>query len=69
MVKVRHIDVGEGIETLEEWMDESLHELIEGGKIVESNPPSTFHKIYNIYAKKVGVKYQLVMVVESDPES
>lgn len=35
---------------------------------VPSNPPSGYHKIYNLYAKKTGVKYQLIMVLESVPE-
>ena len=33
-----------------------------------SSPPSGYHKIYNIYAKKVGGSYHLVLVIESEPE-
>lgn len=42
MAKVRHANVGEGIETLEEWMGENLHEVIDGGEIIPSNPPSGY---------------------------
>ncbi len=33
-----------------------------------SNPPSGCHKIYNIYARKIGDTYQPVIEVESVPE-
>jgi len=68
MAKIVHTNVGTGIETLDEWMGQDIHELAEGGKIVISEPPSGFHKIYNIYAKKTGDIYHLMMVVETEPE-
>jgi len=68
MAKIKHINVGTGIETLEEWMGESIHELTEDGELIVSNPPSTYYKIYNIYAKKTGDKWHLMMQVDEDPE-
>ena len=68
MAKIRHVSVGEAIDTEAEWMDEDIHSLDEDGEIVVSAPPSTYHKIYGIYAKKVGNNYQLMMVVEDAPE-
>lgn len=71
MGKIRHKPaaetVGEEVDALE-WEDPDIHEVIEGGDIVTSNPPSTYHKIYQIYAKKTGNKYHLVMVVDEAPE-
>lgn len=68
MAKITHANVGTGIETLEEWMGENIHALDEGGDIVVSNPPSGYHKIYNIYARKIGAKYHLTIDVENEPE-
>ena len=68
MAKIKHINVGTGIETLEEWMNVDVHELTEDGELIVSAPPSGFHKIYGIYAKKTGEVYQLFMVVENEPE-
>ena len=68
MSKIVHTNVGEGIETLEEYMSEDMHELTEEGELILSAPPSGYHKIYGIYAKKVGAKYHLVMVVETERE-
>lgn len=67
MAKIKHIDVGEELDSVE-WVSPDTHEVVEGGKLIVSEPPSTFHKIYNLYAKKVGSTYQLVMVLESEPE-
>ncbi len=66
--KIRHGDVGQGLESVAEWQGDDLHEVIGGGDIIISNPPSTFHKIYNLYAKKVGATYHLMMEVESVSE-
>ena len=67
IMKIVHTNVGTGIETLTEWMGD-IHELTEGGDIIISNPPSGFHKIYNIYAKKIGDKYHLMVDVNTEPE-
>jgi len=69
MAKIVHTNVGVGIETLGEWMGEDIHEIVEGGELISSAPPSGYHKIYGIYAKKVGTQYHLIMVVETEPES
>lgn len=68
MAKIVHTNVGVGIETLAEWMNESIHALDEDGEIVVSAPPSGSHKIYGIYALKTGEAYHLVMVLEDTPE-
>ncbi len=34
---IRHIDIGTGIETLEEWMSNDLHEIVGGGDLIVSN--------------------------------
>ena len=39
-----------------------------GNVVFTSSPPSGYHKIYNIWAKKVGGTYQLVIDVETEPE-
>lgn len=67
-MKIVHANVGTGIETLEEWMHEDTHELAEGGILIVSEPPTGFHKVYGIYAKKTGENYHFVMVVETEPE-
>lgn len=68
MARIKHVDVGEELYATE-WVSPDAHEVIEGGKLIVSEPPSTFHKIYNLYARKTGNTYQLVMVLESEPES
>lgn len=70
MAKIIHTNVGVGIETLEEWMGEDIHEVNvnNDGVLLVSIPPSGKHKIYNIYAVKTGGKYHLEMDVENTPE-
>lgn len=68
MAKIIHENVGVGLETLAEWMSTDTHKLTEGGVLIVSEPPSGFHKIYNIYANKVGAKYHLVISVNTEPE-
>jgi hypothetical protein len=70
MAKVRHVNVGESIDDLAEWMDEELHEVLDtDGSIIVSKPPQGFHQIYGIYAKKIGNKYSLILVLDNEPES
>ncbi len=68
MAKITHTNVGEGIETLEEWMHEDTHALDEDGELIVSNPPSTYYKVYGIYMKKIGNKYCPVFVHSDTPE-
>ena len=70
MAKIIHTNVGVGIETLEEWMDEDIHELTEDGdgNIVPSFPPSGFYKITNMYMYKVGAKFMLRIFHKDTPE-
>ena len=73
MAKIKHRDVGAGVETAEEWMDEDLHELvldesIDNGMLVVSNPPSGFYKVTNIYCTKVGDTYELIVNHENIPQ-
>lgn len=35
--------------------------------LVSSNPPAGYHLVHEIYAKKVGSKYHMMMVVEDIP--
>ena len=49
----------------------SLLELInlKGEGSMPSLPPTGFHKIYNIYAKKIGEgKYNIMADIETEPE-
>ena len=64
---IRHTDVGLGV-TKVEYHDEDAHELPEDTILIVSEPPSTYHKIYNLYAIKTGDKYHLQMDVEEIPE-
>ena len=67
MAKIKHVSVGEALDSTE-WAGDDIHTLTEDGEIIVSAPPSGFHKIYGLYAKKVGNKYHLMMVVEAEPE-
>jgi len=70
MAKIKHANVGTGVETLGEWMGEDLHTVdTEDGILLVSVPPSGYHKIYNLYAEKTGEKYHLKMDYEEIPES
>ncbi len=68
MAKIIHTNVGVGVETLEEWMGEGIHELDEDGELIVSNPPSTYYKCYGLYMKKIGSKYYPVFVHSDTPE-
>jgi len=68
MAKVHHVSTGIGIKTDEEWVAE-VHQIEENdGILLVSNPPSGFHKIYNLYAVKTGNVYHLQMDVEDIPK-
>ena len=69
MAKVIHTNVGEGLETLAEWMGEGIHTLDEDGELIVSNPPSGYYKVYGIYLRKVGEKFFPVFVYSDTPES
>ncbi len=69
MAKIRHANVGTGVETLEEWMGDDIHEIdTDTGVLLISIPPSGFHKIYNIYAYKTGEQLHLKIDYEEIPE-
>lgn len=63
-ITVKHKDIGETLYKEEYHWDEA-HELPGDSVLLVSEPPSGFHKIYNIYAKKVGTKYHWIMEVET----
>ena len=66
-IKVKHISVGTDIKDDAEWTGENLHTLeMEDGAVLVSNPPQGGHKVYNIWAVKVGSKYHLEMEVEEN---
>ena len=67
MAKIKHIDVGEQLDSTE-WVSEDTHEVIGGGEIVPSNPPSGYYKVTNIYVRKIGASYKLVVQHENIPE-
>jgi len=64
---VKHKDIGDKLYQEEYHWDEA-HELPSSSILLVSEPPSGFHKIYNIYANKVGSKYHWIMEVETIPE-
>ena len=68
MAKIIHTNVGEGIETIEEWIGEEIHELDEPGELVVTYPPSGYYKCYGVYMKKIGSKFYPVFVHEDTPE-
>ena len=68
MVKVVHTNVGTGIETLQEFMGEDMHELSEEGELLVSDPPSGYYKVYGIYMKKIGDRFYPVFVHNDTPE-
>ena len=51
-------------QTLVQWWQMSLHPH----PLINSNPPTGMHQIYNIYCEKVGSKYQIRTVVETEPK-
>ena len=67
---VKHKDaaptVGEEVDSVE-WASEEIHELPTDSILVVSKPPSTYYKVYGIYMRKTGNKYQPVFIVESEP--
>jgi len=63
---LHHKDAGINVDSVE-WTEDALHELASDTIILVSDPPSGFHRIVSLYMKKVGVKYQFVAVVETDP--
>ena len=49
------------------FLVETIASLVDGISLT-SKPPVGCHKVYNIYAKKVGDTYHLVMEIETEPE-
>ena len=70
MSKIIHTNVGVGIETLEEFTAEEMHELIESedGNILVSIPPVGCYKITNLYCEKIGESYHFVYRHLDTPE-
>jgi len=49
-----------------EW--KRLGALTGSGTVVFGTAPSGLHKVYGLYARKVGDEYQPVMIIETEPE-
>lgn len=62
-IKALEAKVGVDLSAVQTSLDYIVNQLA-----VKSQPPIGFHKIYEVYAKKIGDKYHLVMVVETEPE-
>ena len=57
---VKHINVGVGLETLEEWMGEDIHELPTDTVLVISKPPDGFTQVKTIYLKEIEQELYLI---------
>lgn len=66
MAKIRHIAIGEELDS-SEWVREDIHELTEVGELVVSAPPSTFYKIYGMYTRETGDELTLMLEIDTDP--
>ena len=66
MSNIKHISVGEELNSVE-WASEDTHELVGGGEIVPTDPPSGYYKVTNLYCVKVGNAYKLVVEHEDTP--
>lgn len=49
-----------------EW--NRLGKLKGSGGVIYSTAPGTFHRVHNIYGKKVGTKYRPLFEYEQEPE-
>ena len=68
MAKIKHKSTGIECDS-GEFHGVELHEVSEGdGGLLISNPPSGFHRVYNIYLQKTGGKYHPIFIVEDIPE-
>jgi len=62
-IKALEVKVGIDLSAVETSLDYIIKQLA-----VKSDPPTGYHKVYGLYAKKTGDKYHPVIEVETEPE-